>query len=117
VGITPIMSILRHARDTGRELDSILFYGNVSETCIPYEADLEALKQWVETVHVIEQPDPDWTGQRGFIRAEIVTTHVPDILACGYYVTGPPVMVEAMDRVLDELGIPVPQRHVERFGR
>jgi ferredoxin-NADP reductase len=117
VGITPVMSILRHARDTGRELDATLFYGNVAGTCIPYEDELAALGEYVETIHVIEQASPDWPGRRGFIRAGIVAEHVPDLPECGYYVTGPPAMVGAMDSVLDELGIPPSQRHVEAFGR
>jgi ferredoxin-NADP reductase len=116
VGITPVMSILRHARDTRRPLDAVLLYGNVSEECIPYEAELAAMERLVETVHVIERPGPAWEGESGFISASIVAEHVEDVFACGYYVTGPPVMVEAMTGVLDELEIPAGQRHVERFG-
>ena len=117
VGITPVMSILRYARETARDIDATLFYGNVTEECIAYENELAEMEECVETIHVIERPRSEWTGYRGFIRASIVSAHVPDALACDYYVTGPPAMVSAMDAVLDELEIPVSQRHVERFGR
>jgi ferredoxin-NADP reductase len=33
-----------------------------------------------------------------------------------FIVTGPPMMVEAMERVLDELDIPTDRRRIERFS-
>jgi len=33
-----------------------------------------------------------------------------------FYVAGPPVMVTAMERVLDELGVEGEQRRIERFS-
>lgn len=117
VGVTPAHSMLRDAvqRETG--LQAVVFFGNRGEGGIPYKAELDAMSEHgITLVHVLERPDPDWTGETGFISADVVRrhAHVEDVRA--WLTSGPPVMVEAMERVFDELGVPQDLRLVERFG-
>jgi ferredoxin-NADP reductase len=120
VGITPVRSMLRDACARGVVFeDALLFYGNRDVSCVPFEAELVAMVGCgVRIVLCYEHPPDGWTGESGFITAEMVRRHMElggdDRL---FVVTGPPPMVAAMERVLDELEIPAGSRAVERFGQ
>ena len=117
VGITPARSILRDAVQRGRTWDdAVLFYGNRDPSCMPFIEEFEAMEErGVRVVSIVEHPDEAWPGPVGFITADLVRQHVDP--AVGVFLTsGPPIMVTAMERVLDELGIPEDRRMVERFG-
>ena len=118
VGITPVRSVLRDARSCGRVFDdALLVFGNRDASCIPFAAEFESMSDMgVRVVDVLEQPSGTWEGERGFITADLVKRHLPHGTAPLFFVTGPPVMVAAMERVLDELGVPAQQRLIERFG-
>lgn len=117
VGITPVRSLLRAAQAAGRDLsDAVLVYGNRDATCIPYRDELEAMAgSGLAVVHVLEQPPEEWEGEAGFITAELVRRRA-DPEGRTFVVSGPPVMVDAMERVLDEVGVPPQRRIVESFG-
>ena len=117
VGITPARSMLRDAVYTDRSWDdAVLFYGNRDSSCIPFIDEFEAMRgRGVRIVSVVEHPDDAWTGPVGFITADLVREHV-DPAEGIYLASGPPVMVAAMERVMDDLGIPDERRRIERFG-
>lgn len=118
VGITPVRSLLRDAAETGTVFgDAVVFYATRTRDCAPYEQDLAALAPvGVRLVRVVETPDPDWSGERGFIDADLIRRHVEDAETRAYLVTGPPPMVSAMEAALDALGVPGDKRIVERFA-
>jgi len=118
VGITPVRSILRHAALSHRTFeDALLVYGNRDASCVPFLPEFERMApQGLRTVVVYETPPPGWGGEEGFITAELASRHLPDHGETQFFVAGPPVMVAVMERILDELQVPVAQRHVERFG-
>jgi ferredoxin-NADP reductase len=117
VGITPVRSILRDAVARGRHFDdAVLVYGNRDESCVPFQSELEAMEGiGVRLVVALERPPQDWSGEAGFITAEMVRRYVPSD-GRPFLVTGPPVMVSAIEHVLDELGISQERRIIERFG-
>jgi ferredoxin-NADP reductase len=119
VGITPVRSILREAAARGQRFDdALLLYGNRDETCAPFAEEFAALGDiGVRLVLCYEQPPVGWTGETGFITAETVRRHLPADDGRPYVITGPPVMVSAMEAVLDRLAVPEAQRIIERFGR
>ncbi len=52
-------------------------------------------------------PGDRWTGETGFIH-EIVRAHMkrhPAPEDCEYYLCGPPVMISAVFRMLDQIGV------------
>lgn len=118
VGITPARSILRDAVQHGRSFDEVLlFYGNRSPECVPYAAELRAMSDsGVSVIEVFEEAPASWAGPRGFIDAELVRSHMGADDGRTFFVAGPPVMVGAMEQVLDELGVGEQRRVVERFG-
>ena len=118
VGITPARSILRDAEQRGHTFaDALVLYGNRREECIAYRDELEHMTGvGVRVVLCLEEPPEGWVGERGFITAELVRRHLDVGDGRSFLVSGPPLMVEAMEAVLDELGVPSEHRMVERFG-
>jgi ferredoxin-NADP reductase len=118
VGITPVHSMLRDAQQTGRTFDdALLFYGNRDERCAPFAGEfLSMAGMGVRTVLCYEHASDSWKGERGFITAETVRRHVDPADGRPFLVAGPPIMVEVMQQVLDELGVPEVARIIEHFG-
>jgi Na+-transporting NADH:ubiquinone oxidoreductase subunit NqrF len=67
-------------------------------------------------VYVITRPGESWQGHTGFITAGIVRAELDEPRAWTYYVVGPPPMITAMQKVIDELGIPETQVVTETFA-
>lgn len=118
VGITPVRSMLRDALHSGRTFgDALLLYGNRDESCVPFGEELLGMAEGgVRTVLSYERPSAEWEGESGFITAEMARRYLPADDGRPFVVTGPPVMVAAMEAVLDELGVGDDRRVVERFG-
>jgi glycine betaine catabolism B len=118
VGITPVRSILRDAAQRGRRFqDALLLYGNRDESCAPFLAEFEAMTDiGVRVVVCYERPSSGWRGESGFITAEMVRRHLALDNGRPFVVTGPPVMVDAMQSVLDDLAVNDSRRVIERFS-
>lgn len=118
VGITLARSVLRDAEATGSGLESVLIYGNQDPSCVPYGQELEATARAgrLTVVHVFVEAPPEWTGERGFITADLVRRHVDPGEDRHFVVVGPPAMVDAMEPVLRELGVPPERATVARFS-
>src|SRR5215471_1801313 len=73
IGVTPMMSMIRTLADRGDKRPVILLYGSKDWDSITFREELEALKERLNltVVHVLENPREGWTGERGFIDAEV----------------------------------------------
>ncbi len=119
VGITPAISMLRWWSEQGAGPDDpVLFYGNRDVGCVPFADELLALEDAgsLRRILVFEATDKEWSGERGFITAEVVQRHLDPVAQWLFVVAGPPAMVDAMERVLDALDVPAGRRLVERFS-
>lgn len=119
VGITPIRSLLRDARLTGRTFDdALLVYANRDERCAPFAEEFSAMASiGVRLVQCFERASESWQGERGLITPAMVLRHLGSLDGRPFILAGPPGMVEAMERILDELGVPDSDRIVEHFGK
>lgn len=124
VGITPVRSMLRSLADTGgagraEGQELVLFYGSMTEDGIVYKDELDEFARAIpglRVVHVITKPSEEWRGYAGFITADIVRAELGDPSAWTYYIVGPPPMITAMDKVIEQLEIPATQVLVESFA-
>ena len=101
VGITPMMSIVRTFADNGDKRPVLLLYGSRTYEEITFREELEALTGRLElkVVHVLQNPHDGWTGERGFIDAEILRRCLPPPYASHeYFICGPNVMMNAIER-------------------
>ena len=104
VGITPMMSMIRTLADRGDKRPVILLYGSKDWESITFREELEALKARLNltVVHVLENPPEGWTGERGFITAEVFKRHLPPPYADHeYFICGPGVMMDAIEKALE----------------
>lgn len=118
VGVTPVRSMLRHAHQNGERFeDAVIFFGDRDPDCTPYRAELESYSDvGVRVVPVYEHAPVEQHVDRGFITADIVREHLEQPESYAFLVSGPPIMVAAMSRVMDDLGIPEDMRAIESFG-
>jgi predicted ferric reductase len=119
VGVTPMMSLIRTFADRGDERPVILLYGSKDWESITFREELEALKARLDLtiVHVLADPPADWTGEQGFITAEVLKRHLPPPFAeHEYFICGPGVMMDAIERALGEMNVPLFKYHSERYS-
>jgi predicted ferric reductase len=118
IGIAPARSILLTMRDRDDRRPVHLFYAASGWTRVVFRREIEQLADILELTvcYVFEKPDPEWTGERGFITADTLTRHLPaDVTACEYFVCGPIPMIDALERILTALRVPGSRIHTERF--
>jgi predicted ferric reductase len=119
VGITPMMSMLRTLADRGDKRPALLLYGSKDWDSITFREELEALRSRLDlkVVHVLEKPDEAWTGERGYIDAELLSRHLPAPYdEHEYFICGPNVMMDAIEEALRALKVPMSKYHSERYS-
>jgi predicted ferric reductase len=117
IGITPIMHMIRHLREHEDHRPVTLLYANKTPDDILFGDELVRLPENFKTVHVLSQADDTWSGERGYITAEIIHKHAGQTLPKAHvYLCGPPVMMEKVLEVLHALEIRNSKIHYERFS-
>lgn len=119
IGITPFMSIIKNAADKQLESKITLFYGCRTEKDIVFKEELEELAKNnnnLKLVFVITEPSPQWRGNTGIITAELVKKEVPDYKENMFYTCGPPGMVTAMEKLVENIGVPKEKIKKELFA-
>jgi predicted ferric reductase len=119
VGVTPMMSMIRTLADRGDKRPVILLYGSKDWESITFREELEALKERLNltVVHVLANPPTGWTGEQGFINTKVFKRHLPPPYADHeYFICGPDVMMDAIEKALKELGVPLSKYHSERYS-
>ena len=119
VGITPMTSMIRTLADRGDPRPVILLYGSKDWESITFREELETLKTRLNlnVVHVLADPPPGWTGERGFITAEVFKRHLPPPYADHeYFICGPNAMMDAIEAALGEMKVPMSKYHSERYS-
>ena len=89
-GITPFVSMIRTALESGEDRDITLLYGSRTEELAMYHGELAAFAEGHPNFHyTLTLSDEEKEGmEHGFIDAERIRAHVPDILDCTYYMCG-----------------------------
>jgi predicted ferric reductase len=118
VGIAPILSMLRTLADRGDRRPLLLFYGNRVWDRVAFREELERLSQRLDLkiVHVLLEPPPDWSGERGFVTEDLLRRHLPAAREnFEYLLCGPTPMSTSVERALAALGVPAARVHSEIF--
>jgi predicted ferric reductase len=117
IGIAPCLSMLRTLADRGDRRPHLLVFGTSAWERTPFREELAALSSRLalRVVHVLERPPPGWTGEAGLMSEALLARHVPRGGRHGYFVCGPPAMMDVVERALYRLGAPIADLHSERF--
>ncbi|MCX8102647.1 MAG: ferredoxin reductase family protein [Geminicoccaceae bacterium] len=119
VGIAPMLSLLRQAAAERDRRPWLLIYGNRHAGQIVYADELAGLRERLDLriVHVLGEPPAGWTGPVGQFDRALLERYVelPRMADWVYFVCGPPAMIDAVERALVELGVPIGRIVAERF--
>ena len=120
IGITPMMSMLRTLAERGDLRPLTLIYANKTLEAATFVEDIEKLQEKLKlkVVHVLESPPSDWRGEKGFVNVDILNRCLPaerrqnqvEIFICG-----PGPMMNAVEKALILLDVPMGDFHSERF--
>jgi ferredoxin-NADP reductase len=118
IGITPLRSICKYCTDMRLNTKITLLYGNRTENDIAFKKELETMQQQnknLKVVFILNEANSEWRGATGIIDAEMVKKEIPDYRETVFYTCGPPAMVEAMEKLIESLGLPKTQLNREYF--
>lgn len=121
IGITPIMSMLRHMRDSAADMDVQLLYANHNEEDIVFRRELAEIASGkaprLRIAHVLTRPGAGWAGERGRLDWRAIEKNITgNLRAKVFYLCGPPPMMNALITTLIDNGIPSHQVRSERFA-
>lgn len=119
IGITPILSCLRTLAERADRRPVLVLDAQESWDESTFREELHALEDRLdlEIVHVLADPEPGWSGERGFIDAALLERRLPqEQIVRNYFVCGPPPMMEAVVAALLARGVPTERIQIERFA-
>ncbi|WFU51424.1 FAD-binding oxidoreductase [Sinorhizobium terangae] len=119
-GLSPMISVTRAAAATpllaGRRIDFI--YGGRTARDICGKDILAELPGFGSNIHyhpIVSSDDEAWDGHCGFVHelaAKLFSDRLPE---CEVYFAGPPLMGQAIQKMLIDLGVPPAQVHFDQF--
>jgi predicted ferric reductase len=118
VGITPYYSMCLTFAERGDVRPIVLIYASGTAEGLTFKGQLDSLQSRMnlKVVYVLGNPDPGWTGETGFVSADLLKRHLPmDFQRMQYFVCGPPRMMDSIEKILPEIGVPGDLIHTERF--
>jgi ferredoxin-NADP reductase len=119
IGITVFRSMLRYIAEENLPHRVTLVYSNRDRESTPFLDELQELERANPNLRLVltMTDDPGWDGETRRIDAEFLADHLGDELdSFTYLVAGPPGMVEGMEKMLSEAGVPDEQVRPERFS-
>jgi Na+-transporting NADH:ubiquinone oxidoreductase subunit F len=125
-GMAPLRSHLLHLFNTLKTTDRKIsyWYGARSKNEIFYEEDFRAIEKEFPnfSFHIAlsePRPEDNWTGSVGFIHQVIFNEYLKDQEFpedIEYYMCGPGPMAKAVQKMLDDLGVPTEMLRFDDFG-
>jgi ferredoxin-NADP reductase len=118
-GITPMIAMLRYLDDLCLDTHATLLYCARTVDDIMFRQELEQLRGRLKNFQyhaTLSAPDADWAGPRGRISRAFISENVPGLEGRVFFLCGPPPFMEAVRRILTDMGV-VPERiRQETFG-
>jgi predicted ferric reductase len=119
IGIAPMLCMLRALADRGDRRPVLLIYAYRRWERLTGREAITALQARIDLriVWVLAEPPDGWEGERGIVGAALLDRHLPPTRdALAYFVCGPEAMIQATERALAALGVPLPRVHSELFN-
>lgn len=122
IGITPFLSMAKHAAEEKIVHKIFLFYSNRRPEDAAFLEELAALEKinpnykLIATMTQTENSKIPWTGERGYISKEMILRYLDNILTPVYYIAGSPEMVQAMWQMLKFAGVSEDDIRTEEFA-
>ena len=109
IGVTPVRSLLKQAEHEGNERSFTVLYSNRFEKDAAFHEELKGIKlansRYVTTLSQETAPCSDGNEERGYICETMLRKYVPDVTGVWYYLVGAPAFIEAMEKMLSDMGV------------
>ncbi len=118
VGITPLLSMCETFAARRDPSPVYLFYGGSSFESLRFRDRFETLqtRMNLEVIYALENAPAGWKGEVGFITQDVLQRHLPEqSKRFQYFICGPGPMMDSIETILPEIGIPPNHIHTERF--
>ncbi len=118
VGITPFASMAKEVVNGTLDIDLTILYGSASSDDIVMKEELDVLEgacDKLHIVHVLSGDEPGWTGEKGFLTAELIKKYSAEDTT--YFICGPQVMYNFLRKEVTKLDVPARRVRFEVFGQ
>ena len=109
IGITPFRSMVKYLIDQNEKRDITMFFANKSPNDVIYKELLDEAqnKLGIKTVYSVTKNEDNqpWSGEVGYIDANMVKEKVPDYMDRIFYISGPKTMIDNFKEALSSLGV------------
>ena len=122
VGITPILSMVRHMSEQKEKRQILLIWGTRTQSDLIRAEELVQLQEkminfkWIPVL----SGDANWKGEKGYIDFTklqyLLTKENLTANTTGFYICGPVVLMDLARRYLQQLGIQKQNVHYEQFS-
>jgi ferredoxin-NADP reductase len=122
IGVTPVRSIVLQATHDKLPHKIVLFDSNRRPEDAAFLDELaEAQKRnpnftLIGTMTEMEKSSKAWRGATGYVTQAMLLKSVHDLSLPIFYISGPPAMVAAMRKILDDSGVKDDQIRTEEFA-
>lgn len=122
VGITPMISMLRHMQVFDKQRKVTLLWGMNLMSDYIIKDEMETILKDMPNLTVIPvvANDSSYTGERGYIDYEklsrLLVEQLKSLSSVGFYLCGPPILMDSTIANLRKLGVSDKQVHFERFS-
>jgi ferredoxin-NADP reductase len=109
IGMTPFISMLEYASAKNLQNNISLFVAfSKPDEMIFFDTltQISNTHQNIKIIYTITKPEQtSWNGENGRISVELIQKYISDSKKPFYYVTGPPPMVEATVKMVEQMGL------------
>jgi ferredoxin-NADP reductase len=122
IGVTPVRSIILQAIHDKVPHRIFVFYSNRRPEDTAFLDELMQSQTenpnytFVGTMTEMEKSNREWHGETGFIDKAMLLKSIDDLTLPIYYLDGPPAMVSAMRKLLNEAGVDDDNIRTEEFA-
>lgn len=121
IGITPFHSMITYANAKKLAIPVTLFVSFSAVDEVIFKEELEEISKnnpnikIIYTITYLEDPKDNWKGETGRISESLIKKYIPNVSTPIYYIAGPPKMVEAMVRIVKNMGVSDEKIKTENF--
>lgn len=120
IGITPMMSIVRYLNDLKENRPCFLFYGARTHRDIIFDQETRQLITQLSGFHyflTLSEPVPHWLGYCGRLTFDFISSRIPQVPSCRFFLCGPREFNQEFTDQLLEMGAPPELIHSELFHK
>lgn len=122
VGITPILSMLRHMTKLDKDQKALLIWGMNTQEDYIIRDEIEQMQLSMKNLIIVPVIafDPQYNGEKGFIDQEKITRLFQstgwDLSTTGFYVCGPGILMDNTIKNLKLMNVNKKHIHYEKFS-